>query len=41
MIFGIRDRDYTSFEVLAHVFPDNVFVTDRRDLEMMLLEIAR
>ena len=37
-IFGIRDRDYTSFEVPAHVFPDNVFVTDRRDLEMMLLE---
>lgn len=37
-IFGIRDRDYTSFEVPIHVFPDNVFVTDRRDLEMMLLE---
>ena len=37
-IFGIRDRDYTSFEVPNHVFPDNVFVTDRRDLEMMLLE---
>ena len=37
-IFGIRDRDYTSFEEPVHVFPDNVFVTDRRDLEMMLLE---
>lgn len=37
-IFGIRDRDYTSFEIPAYVFPDNVFVTDRRDLEMMLLE---
>ena len=37
-IFGIRDRDYTSFEVPTHVFPDNVFVTDRRDLEMMLLD---
>ena len=23
-IFGIRDRDYTSFEVPTHVFPDNV-----------------
>lgn len=37
-IFGIRDRDYTSFEVPVHIFPENVFVTDRRDLEMMLLE---
>ena len=35
-IFGIRDRDYTSFERDEHIFPDNVFVTDNRDLEMML-----
>lgn len=37
-IFGIRDRDYTFFEFPTHVFPENIFVTDRRDLEMMLLE---
>lgn len=37
-IFGIRDRDYTSFECPIHVFPDNIFITDRRDLEMMMFE---
>lgn len=37
-IFGIRDRDYTFFERPEHSFPDNIFVTDRRDLEMMLFE---
>lgn len=37
-IFGIRDRDYTSFEFPIHEFPENIFVTDRRDLEMMLFE---
>ena len=37
-ICGIRDRDYTDFESTDHLFPDNIFVTDRRDLEMMLFE---
>ena len=37
-IFGIRDADYTKYEATAHVFPDNIFVTDRRDVEMMMLD---
>lgn len=36
-IIGIRDADYTKYEVPTHVFPANIFVTDRRDLEMMML----
>lgn len=38
-IFGIRDADYTKYEAAQHVFPANIFVTDRRDLEMMMLEV--
>lgn len=39
-ICGIRDADYTKYEDTAHVFPANIFPTDRRDLEMMMLESA-
>lgn len=35
-VIGIRDRDYTRYELPSHVFPDNVFATDERDVEMML-----
>lgn len=37
-VFGIRDKDYTLYQTPPRVFPDNVFLTDRRDLEMMLSE---
>ena len=37
-ICGIRDADYTKYEDTTHVFPANIFPTDRRDLEMMILE---
>ena len=37
-IFGIRDKDYSIYEVANYVPLPNVFLTDRRDLEMMLLE---
>ena len=36
-IIGIRDADYSRFEADCTV-PVNIFLTDRRDLEMMLLE---
>ncbi len=36
LIFGIRDRDYTCYESPEHVFPPNIFVTDYRDVEMMM-----
>ena len=36
-IMGIRDADYSRFEA-DYTVPANVFLTDRRDLEMMLLE---
>ncbi len=36
-IFGIRDADYTRF-LTDYKAPDNIFLTDRRDLEMMLLD---
>ena len=36
-ICGIRDADYTRYEDTPHVFPEAVFTTDQRDLEMMLL----
>lgn len=36
-LFGIRDRDYTSFSN-TYICPDNVFLTDDRDLEMMMLK---
>ena len=36
-IMGIRDADYSRFEA-DYTVPENIFLTDRRDLEMMLLE---
>lgn len=36
-IMGIRDTDYTRYED-GYEAPANIFLTDRRDLEMMLLE---
>ena len=36
-IMGIRDADYSRFEA-DYTVPANIFLTDRRDLEMMLLE---
>lgn len=37
-ICGVRDADYTKYEDTPHTFTDNVFITDRRDVEMMMLE---
>lgn len=39
-ICGIRDADYTRYEDSNHTFPDAIFVTDYRDLEMLLLSSA-
>ncbi len=36
-IFGIRDTDYSKYDE-GYICPVNIFLTDRRDLEMMLLE---
>ncbi|WP_291563422.1 hypothetical protein [Bacteroides sp.] len=36
-IFGIRDCDYTKYDSSYHC-PKNVFRTDRRDIEMMMME---
>lgn len=36
-IMGIRDTDYTRYKD-GYEIPANIFLTDRRDLEMMLLE---
>ncbi|MDE7347472.1 MAG: hypothetical protein K2N48_12135 [Muribaculaceae bacterium] len=36
-VFGIRDRDYTSFSAM-YTCPANIFLTDDRDLEMMMLK---
>lgn len=36
-IMGIRDTDYTRYED-GYETPDNIFLTDRRDLEMMMLD---
>ena len=36
-IIGIRDSDYTRYED-GYDAPENIFLTDRRDLEMMMLE---
>ncbi len=36
-IMGIRDADYSRFKV-GYTVPENIFLTDRRDLEMTLLE---
>ena len=38
LIFGIRDTDYTRYEDPAHIIPPSIFHTDRRDIEMMMLE---
>lgn len=35
-IIGIRDKDYTSF--IRYSKPANIFLTDRRDIEMMIIE---
>lgn len=40
LIFGIRDRDYTRYESPEHVFPSNIFVTDYRDIEMMMFSAS-
>lgn len=37
-VFGIRDKDYTPYQTPPRAIPDNIFLTDRRDLEMMLAE---
>ena len=39
-VFGIRDKDYTTYITPPKRFPSNIFITDRRDLEMMLSESA-
>ncbi len=36
-IMGIRDADYSRYEE-EYTVSENIFLTDRRDLEMMLLE---
>lgn len=36
-IFGIRDKDYTSFEIPKYQYPANVFHTDYRDIETTIL----
>lgn len=36
-IMGIRDTDYTRYEV-GYNAPENIFLTDHRDLEMMMLD---
>ncbi len=38
-IIGIVDKDYTTFRKSPVVQPDNIFTTDKRDLEMMLWSI--
>lgn len=35
-VLGIRDCDYTRYEIPEHIHPANIFVTDERDVEMML-----
>lgn len=37
LIFGIRDTDYTRYESAGHQFHEDVFTTDCRDIEMMML----
>lgn len=37
LIFGIRDTDYTRYETPTHQFPPDIFTTDHRDVEMMML----
>lgn len=38
MILGIRDTDYTRYDANAANFPNGVFGTDNRDLEMMMIK---
>ena len=37
-VIGIRDADYVRYQEVEYNLPDGVFVTDVRDLELMLLE---
>lgn len=37
LILGIRDADYTRYESPMHQYPANIYATDHRDLEMMML----
>lgn len=39
-VIGVRDSDCTRYEKPEHVFPQNIFTTDERDVEMMLLGAA-
>lgn len=41
LIIGIIDKDWRSFKKTTVKFPANIFVTDRRDLEMTLLSFPR
>lgn len=36
-IIGIRDKDYTPFT--GHTPPQNIYLTDRRDIEMQIMEV--
>ena len=36
-ILGIRDADYTKYQAIPYRTPENVFLTQHRDLEMMML----
>lgn len=36
LIFGIRDKDYIEFGTVPYPLPEDVFVTDCRDIEMMM-----
>ncbi len=38
-LFGIRDKDYTRFDK-SYILARNVFLTDCRDIEMMLLSMT-
>ena len=41
LVIGIIDKDWRSFKKTNDKFPANIFVTDRRDLEMTLLSFPR
>ena len=36
-IIGIRDKDYTGYEIPPLAFSDGIFTTDKRDIEMQIL----
>lgn len=38
-IIGIRDKDYTPFT--GYTLPPNIFLTDRRDIEMQIIEVKQ